>query len=249
MSSVAAAGAVSAVAVILYMRMPARWLCEFDELPSELHMPGMRGSWAGTAQYAVFAVVFCAALIGFGGGVSITKCAAVCCLLAAALSDAEYMIIPDQLLVIVLAAAFLSAAGEGVAEQFSADSLQCLVGLPAGGGSAELTCGSDFFRATAASAAGGVRDAAAGAACCGALALISSLCAASGKSAIGAGDIKMLTVCGALSGAPGRAALIFSASVLFSAAFISFGIILKKIRPSSFIPMAPFITLATVLFI
>lgn len=233
------------------MRMPARWLCEFDELPSELHMPGIRGSWTGAARYAVFAAVFFAALIGSSGGVSIIKYAAMCCLLAAALSDAEYMIIPDQLLAVVLAAAFLSAAGEGAAEQFSAGSLQCLAGLPAGGGSAELTCGSGFLHTAAASAAGGVRDAAAGAACCGALTLISSLCAAAfnGKSAIGAGDIKMLTVCGALSGAPGRAALIFSFSILLSGIFISFGIILKKIRIGSFIPMAPFITLATVLFI
>ena len=108
-------------------------------------MPGVRGSCTGAVRYIVVAAVFCSALIGLSGGVSIIKCAAVCCLLAAALSDAEYMIIPDQLLAVVLAAAFLSAAGESAAEQFPAGSLQCLAGLPAGGGSAELTCGSGFY--------------------------------------------------------------------------------------------------------
>lgn len=243
------AGTVSAVSMAVYMKIPARWLCEFDELPGEVHMPGMRGAWKGAERFSIFALMFIGALFCFFKDMSALKYAAVICLFAAALCDAEYMIIPDQLLAAALAAAFLMAAAAGSAEQ--SGSLQLWTGLPEGGVSAELKCGSGLLRDVAASAAGGVMDAAAGAACSGGLMAISALFAAAfyGAGSIGMGDIKMMAACGALAGAPSQAALMFTAAVLSSAAFISAGIISKKIHSNTFIPMAPFITMAAVIFI
>lgn len=243
------AGAVSAVSVAVYMRIPARWLCEFDELPGEVHMPGMRGAWKGAERFSIFALIFVGALFCFFKDISALKCAAVICLFAAALCDTEYMIIPDQLLAAALAAAFLMAAAAGFAEQ--SGSLQLWLGLPEGGGSAPLTRVSGLLHDVAAYAAGGVMDAAAGAACSGGLLALSALFAAAfyGTGSIGMGDIKMMAACGALAGAPSRAALMFTTAVLSSAAFISAGILSKKIYSNNFIPMAPFITMAAIIFI
>ena len=69
-----------------------------------------------------------------------------------------------------------------------------------------------------------------------------------GSGAIGAGDIKMMFVCGALAGSPEKAVIVFAAAVMSSALFISAGIITGRLHSGSFVPMAPFIALAAVMF-
>ena len=169
--------------------------------------------------------------------------AAVVFLAAAAFSDMDYMIIPDQLLWAAAACALAGACARGCGDAG---------GLAAfWGGRAHLAGGSaGFLGEWAGAAAGRLAGAAMGAITGGGLMLISTALSSVfyGSGAIGAGDIKMMFVCGALAGSPEKAVIVFAAAVMSSALFISAGIITGRLHSGSFVPMAPFIALAAVMF-
>ena len=238
------AAVVSAAARRLYMALPAHWLCEFDEAACELHMPGMRGAGGAPGRACKAFVVFMAAFYVFavaGGG--LWGGAAVVFLAAAAFSDMDYMIIPDQLLWAAAACALAGACARGCGDAG---------GLAAfWGGRAHLAGGSaGFLGEWAGAAAGRLAGAAMGTIAGGGLMLISTALSSVfyGSGAIGAGDIKMMFVCGALAGSPEKAVIVFAAAVMSSALFISAGIITGRLHSGSFVPMAPFIALAAVMF-
>ncbi len=220
--AVIGAAVVSTGARGLYMALPARWLCEFDEAPCELHMAGFRGAGGALVQFGKALAVFLAALYVFMvGGVSVWGGAAVVFLAAAAFSDMDYMIIPDQLMWAAAGCALAGACAHGVVD--------------VGGLEGIFT---------------GLTDAAMGASAGGGLMLLSAVLSSVfyGAGAIGAGDIKMMLVCGALAGAPEKAVMMFAVSVMSSALFITAGLAAKRLTNESFIPMAPFIALAAVIF-
>ena len=96
------------------MALPAHWLCEFDEAACELHMPGMRGAGGAPGHACKAFVVFMAAFYVFAvAGGSLWGGAAVVFLAAAAFSDMDYMIIPDQLLWAAAACALAGACARG----------------------------------------------------------------------------------------------------------------------------------------
>ena len=107
-----------------------------------------------------------------------------------------------------------------------------------------------FLGEWAGAAAGRLAGAAMGTIAGGGLMLISTALSSVfyGSGAIGAGDIKMMFVCGALVGSPEKAVIMFAAAVMSSALFISAGIIIRRLHSGSFVPMAPFIALAAVMF-
>lgn len=223
-AAAAAALCTGPAAAAVYMRLPAGWLCDFDEAPCELHMPGFRGTFSRTAGAAFFVCVSLAAFAVYSAaGLYPWTAAALICLAAAALSDIEYMIIPDQLLLAAAICALAAAGARGMTEAASGVLL--------------YTCGAS------------VKAAALGALAGGGLMLLSALAAAVfyGAGAIGTGDIKMLFVCGALAGSPERAVMLFAASCFGSALFISVGIVAGRLRREAFIPMGPFIALAATL--
>lgn len=80
--------------------------------------------------------------------------------------------------------------------------------------------------------------------------LLSSLCAAVfyGSGSIGAGDIKMMAVCGLLAGTPAAAVLLFMTSCIALSVFIAAGMTAGRLSPGSFVPAGPFIALAAVIF-
>ncbi len=244
-AAVVGAAIVSASARGLYMALPARWLCEFDEAPCELHMAGFRGA-GGAPERAVKALaVFLAALYIFiAGGVSVWGGAAGVFLAAAAFSDMDYMIIPDQLMWAAAGCALAGACAHGVVDAGGLEGFLM--------GRAHLTGGSvGFWRGWADAAAAGLTGVAMGALTGGGLMLLSAVLSSVfyGAGAIGAGDIKMMLVCGALAGAPEKAVMMFTVAVISSALFITAGLAAKRLTNESFIPMAPFIALAAVIFI
>lgn len=236
------AAAVSAA--WLYMAMPARWLCEFDELPGEMHMSGFRGAGSMLARSARVLIVFLAAVYAFLMGGSVWGGVAVVFLAAAAFSDMDYMIIPDQMM---WAAAACSLAGA------------CEGGWRADAGSFGGNMGCAHFAGGRAGLFEGWTGPAAAETLCtvegaltgGGLMLVSAVLSAAfyGAGAIGTGDIKMMLVCGALAGSPEAAAVMFAAAIMSSALFITAGLLAGHLKSSNFVPMAPFIALATVIFI
>ena len=238
------AAVVSAAARGLYMALPARWLCEFDEAPCELHMAGFRGAVGAPGRACKAFVVFMAAFYVFAvAGGPLWGGAAVVFLAAAAFSDMDYMIIPDQLLWAAAACALAGACARGCGDAG---------GLAAfWGGRAHMAGGSaGFLGEWAGAAAGRLAGAAMGAITGGGLMLLSAVLSSVfyGAGAIGAGDVKMMLVCGALVGAPEKAVMMFAAAVISSALFITAGLAAKRLTNESFIPMAPFIALAAVIF-
>lgn len=240
------AGAVALLARRLYMALPARWLCEFDEAPCELHMAGFRGAGGAVERAAKSGVVFAAAFYVFwAAGVSVWGGAAAALLAAAAFSDMDYMIIPDQVMWAAAACALAGACARGFGD---AGGLEAVLGRagPAGGGA--FTGG--FWGEWGGAAVARLKDAGAGALTAGGLMLLSAVVSGAfyGSGAIGTGDIKMMLVCGALTGSPEKAVMMFAAAVIGSALFIACGLAFKRLSSGSFVPMAPFIALAAVLF-
>ena len=243
-AAMAAAAAVSMCAQRLYMAAPARWLCEFDEAPCDMHMPGFRGAGGAPVMLCrAFAVYAAAVYVFLTAGVSLWGGAAVVFLAAAAFSDMEYITLPDQMLGAAAACALAGACARGAGD---AGGIYEFLGWRAHftGGSA------GFWGEWAGAAAARIADSAKGALASGGLMLMSAALSSVfyGSGAIGAGDIKMMLVCGALVGSPEKAVMMFAAAVMNSALFISAGIIIRRLHGGSFVPMAPFIALAAVIF-
>jgi Flp pilus assembly protein protease CpaA len=201
---------VTLAANFFYGIMPARWLCEFDELPTEMHLPGFR---SGAGAFWSAAVLLLSFYANVKAGLSLFLAVVLVCVAAAAISDMEYMIIPDQLIAIAAAAAILL-------------NIRSCESVTAG-----LRCSLE------------------GAVCAGGLMLASALLSffLYGTACIGFGDVKLMLVCGALAGSCLKAAFLFVAAVMSSTVFISFGLMLHRLRTDSFIPMAPFIALAAII--
>ena len=128
------------ISYFLYMRIPADWVCEYNESPSEFHMAGMRGRINGFKSNIAFFTVSCAVIaadifyILFSGlaksELPWVKVGAADCLIRsaclyinilsgmiisamlflAAFADREYRIIPDQFSLIICITALIRTA-------------------------------------------------------------------------------------------------------------------------------------------
>lgn len=152
--------------------------------------------------------------------------ATVICLILAALSDLDYLIIPDQ----ITGALFLLA-------------LVRFAFLPA---AASLISG--FSQQASSDFTDGLLTALSGAALAGGLMLLAALPARliCGSGALGVGDIKLLSACGAVVGGS-RALLLYVIAVFSSAIFMAAGLAAGKFALRSAHPMAPWIAAATVI--
>lgn len=148
------------------------------------------------------------------------------CLILAALSDLDYLIIPDQ----ITGALFLLA-------------LVRFAFLPA---AASLISG--FSQQASSDFTDGLLTALSGAALAGGLMLLAALPARliCGSGTLGVGDIKLLAACGAVVGGS-RALLLYVIAVFSSAIFMAAGLAAGKFALRSAHPMAPWIAAATVI--
>ncbi|MBR5228943.1 MAG: prepilin peptidase [Firmicutes bacterium] len=100
--------AVSGVLVLsaarwVYGRLPAGWLCDFDESPWEMHLPGLRGQ----GQMGMKVVLWVLMSVRFLGGmldsgvIEILKTVICICAIVISLCDADYMIVPDQFVAVI----------------------------------------------------------------------------------------------------------------------------------------------------
>jgi prepilin signal peptidase PulO-like enzyme (type II secretory pathway) len=136
-----AAIAVSALAGILagygatgiFNRMPAKWLCDYDELPDERHLPPRinKYPWAPLFSLVFATAAFKAILISWAYGAAALF--ALWLLLLIGLSDNKYRIIPDQF-VIMLAATGIGFAAIGQGNPGRYAFLSPLFGMLIGGG-------------------------------------------------------------------------------------------------------------------
>lgn len=209
----AAAGICS---VLLYLKMPAGWLCDAGERPRTEHMPSMRrqlqrhGSAAGTGCAAAVCLYLIRCLQIPSCTTPASAAAAVLALIAlsaAAQADAVYLIIPDQLTAFVLASGFFSELAFGRPSLLSA-TVYSLGGAASG------------F-------------------------LVMLLCAAlslllGGRQGIGAGDIKLTGACGALVGMENVPFLIFFASFGTACSALK-DLLTGKNHPDAAKPAAPWI--------
>ena len=214
----------------VYMRLPAHWLCDFDEQPWEMHMPGFRGQrckvfcaglWSVLLIFIVRvqhelekAVEDGAVLIAV---VDIVLTAGVCiCAVVIAFGDRDYMIIPDQLVMAmgILVVIFrLSSAiiSSGSSEFLSADMIEAVHQILFGafiGGSLMMITG------------------------------FAGLISGNGFAA-GFGDIKLMAVCGAMVGE--NVYIMYVLIVMMSGIYFSYCIVRGKVRSSEGLPLAPWI--------
>lgn len=237
-------GLVALGSLAIYMRLPARWLCEYGEDPEPAHEPAHRcgGTPAGRrvrAAAAASATLVCLALqaipvpflpdVPASQGYSPAQAALLTiiliCLVVAALSDVDYLIIPDQIPAALLVLAVIRCAAVPAVS----------VAVMGAWSQAPATFAEGILQALsgAALAAGAMLLAA----------LPSRLICGSG--ALGFGDIKLLAACGAVVGASG-ALLMFVITVFSSAIFLAAGLVAGRFELRSAHPMAPWIAAATV---
>ncbi len=214
------------ISLLLYLSMPAAWLCETGEMPDASHRPSCRCPRRLSALGLMTVVNF--AVLGMAAGAEQTPFVffrermifqgiALLILLPAVLSDVDYRIIPDQ----------CCLAG-------------CLLGL---------------FRGMMAGWRG-LGGAFGGLLLCGGLMLLSSLTAwlISGREGMGMGDVKLAAACGSLaaaSAAPGAwgiaACAVFVGAVMSSGVWFSVLLLLGRARYGDARPMAPWIVLSALL--
>lgn len=234
----------------LYLRMPAGWVCETGEMPRTEHMPFMRlHMWKGVyyrmgiicgAVVFLYLIrhIFC---FCFFPASAVCIILALIALSAAAQADSIYFILPDQLTAFILAAGIFSGFSCDLARLFLPEILHLFPTLPDPSFYPAFRCRTfcDFltvfpFSSSFNSAAGAL------------LSFLTILfCAVlslfiSGHQGIGAGDIKLIGACGALTGVSSVPFLIFFASsgVLCSALK---DVIFRKYSPGSAKPAGPWI--------
>lgn len=217
------AAVFAAAAVLLWLisvkvlnDVPVKWLCDYDEEPTEKHL-GKRFGIKETTPFGIIFGVF-GGTCGYMFGLSVYAVFVILIffvLFMIMLSDIKFTIIPDQFILLLL---LISAA-------FAAYDLLCdnifitvwwspLVGAVCGGGVLFLL---DFLSI-----------------------LIFK------KAGIGFGDIKLFAVLGILFGFP----WIFAAAILsvFTAFFhFIYLMIFKKADKEKYLPMGPYICIATAL--
>ena len=238
-----AAGAliITACSIALYKKMPALWLCEYDEYPEEMHLPGFRDRMKPLQKAAVPAVLWALVFTGLqlraggcggflwrtpaSGPALLSVLPVMILLVTAALSDAAYRILPDQL---VAGAAFFAAAVRCAAAGAQ--------GFAAGGG----------LWAAAAAVPGVLWDCGLGAAAGGFLMLLCILCGllTGGRVPLGAGDVRLMIACGAAGASAEAAFSVFCGGMLLSGVYMAAGILSGKLSPGNSIALGPFLVLA-----
>ena len=199
-------------AVWVYNHLPLTWfLDEGEELdPDPERAAAGRKTLRVWPWRYVFAMFFTAVgiwLIVHDPLTAAAELTALWLLVILSVSDLKYRILPDGLVILVLATAIGSVHYHGLRD--------ILLGLLAGFG-------------------------------------VMAACALLGKAlhkkmAVGGGDIKLMAALGALTGLAGILA-IFVLSTLAAAFFYAFQLGRKRMKPADALPMAPFITGATAVY-
>jgi prepilin signal peptidase PulO-like enzyme (type II secretory pathway) len=131
--SIAAGISAGYGAIGIFNKMPAKWLCDYDEQPDERHLPPRvsKYPWAPLFSLVFATAAFKALLISWSYGV-----AALCALwllLLIGMSDGKYRIIPDQFVIMLAATGIgFAAIGQGGAGAYAF--LSPLFGMLVGGG-------------------------------------------------------------------------------------------------------------------
>ncbi|MDR2132875.1 MAG: A24 family peptidase [Clostridiales Family XIII bacterium] len=120
-------------AVFVFNKMPAKWLCDYDEVPDDRHLPPRIGKYPWALLFSlVFATsAFKALLLSWAYGAAALP--ALWALLLVGLSDGKYRIIPDQF-VILLAVTGIGFAALGFGGSWKYAFLSPLFGMLLGGG-------------------------------------------------------------------------------------------------------------------
>ena len=221
--AVCAAGAFAAakLCIILFNKVPANWLCDYGEQPSD-KLYGIRLSFR--PHGIVMALILTASFLGmyaqYSGGsfYFFAGCFVSVILLLIASADYRYSIIPDQF---ILALLLTVLAINGY----------------------DLLSGQKIFYSSWLSP---ILGAAAGSALLLALGFAGQLFYK--KEVLGFGDVKLFGVVGLLTGFP-NLFLVFLLTI-FSAFFhILFLLFRKKITKDLYLPLGPYICLALLLFL
>lgn len=197
--------AVTALAYLIINRIPAKWLCDFDETPSPELLSGKRISYLPTAP--AVSVLVAAALVmcrlQFNRGLDLPfllMIPTVMCCLMIAISDLKYQIIPDQF-TIALAVSGLLVSG------------------------CDLLWGYRLFHTAWWSPIAGA------AICAGAMILIDLLGnLVYHKEGMGFGDVKLFAAVGLLAGFP-ASLIILALSILTATVFFVIALIVRGFRP------------------
>jgi prepilin signal peptidase PulO-like enzyme (type II secretory pathway) len=120
-------------AVYVFNKMPAKWLCDYDEVPDDRHLPPRIGKrpWALLFSLVFATAAFKTLLVSWAYGAAALP--ALWALLLVGLSDGKYRIIPDQF-TILLAATGIGFAAIGQGNAGRGAFLSPLFGLLLGGG-------------------------------------------------------------------------------------------------------------------
>jgi prepilin signal peptidase PulO-like enzyme (type II secretory pathway) len=120
-------------AVYVFNKMPAKWLCDYDEVPDDRHLPPRidKRPWALLFSLVFATAAFKTLLVSWAYGAAVLP--ALWALLLVALSDGKYRIIPDQF-VILLAVTGIGFAAIGQGSMGPYAFLSPLFGLLLGGG-------------------------------------------------------------------------------------------------------------------
>lgn len=233
--SIAKALSVLLLARTVYEKLPACWLCEYDEQPWEMHMPGFRGLHGKGLYAALFMVMVVSfsdiqievheSRLGFMIILSRLTCAAAICVCAVAisLSDIDYMIVPDQLVTVIGGCAvIMGLVGSASAFLFTE--------------AAFSDCVKSIFSEVLFGAAAGT----------GLMLLSSAMGLLTGKgAACGFGDVKLMAVCGAVAGE--KVFIMYILMAVMSGLYFCIGVVAGKIRYGSGQPLAPWICVAMML--
>jgi prepilin signal peptidase PulO-like enzyme (type II secretory pathway) len=120
-------------AIFVFNKRPAKWLCDYDEVPDDRHLPPRIGKYPWILLFSlVFATAaFKTLLISWAYGAAALP--ALWSLLLIGLSDNKYRIIPDQFVILLAATGIgFAAIGQGSAWRYAF--LSPLFGLCLGGG-------------------------------------------------------------------------------------------------------------------
>jgi prepilin signal peptidase PulO-like enzyme (type II secretory pathway) len=216
--------------IYVFNKMPAKWLCDYNETPDERHIPPRIGKYPWGL---LFSAVLATASFKVGYMISwqyaFAALPALWSLLIISISDKKYRIIPDQF-IIVLAVSGIGFVTFGmkllpikileelgffiISEKYSF--MSPVVGLLIGGGT--------FF-------------------------LIGTIGKLTMKKDImGFGDVKLIGTCGLISGAYGIL-MIMILTALTSAVFFSVQLARKKLAAGDTAALGPFIALSTGLYL
>ena len=216
--------------IYIFNKMPAKWLCDYNEKPDERHIPPRIGKYPWGL---VFSVILATASFKVGYMISwqyaIAVLPALWSLLIISISDRKYHIIPDQF-IIVLAVTGIGFVTLGIkqlpdkildepsihmfSEKFAF--MSPVIGLLIGGGTFFLigTIGKLVMK----------------------------------KDTLGFGDVKLIGTCGLISGIYGILMIMILTS-LTSAVFFAVQLARKRLTAKDTTALGPFIALSTGLYL